>query len=148
MSDMPQPILNLERVLERMGKQVEASARRWTTMDDFESWGDDFGAMRIDLIRDEDAYQVTADVPGFDRDDIHLTLEGRTLHIEASMDESSEGADRDLLRRERHHRSVSRMIRVPESIEAEEASARLQNGVLTVRLPRHAAGDGYEIDIE
>lgn len=147
MTDMPQPFTDLERMLERMSQQLEASTRRWSPMDHIESWGDDFGAMRIDLARNDDAYVVTADLPGFERDDVDVSIDERTLRIEADTDESIIEDDHDVLRSERHKRSMSRMIRLPEEVDSEAASARLRNGVLTVTLPRRAFGGGTDIEV-
>lgn len=148
MTDMPQPFTELERMLERFGRQFEETARRWESIPGIESWGDDFGAIRLDLARNDNAYLVTADLPGFERDNVHVNVDGRMLSIEAESAESKIDEEHDVLRRERERRTMSRTIRLPEEIESDGASATLKNGVLTVHLPRHEHGESIEIDVE
>lgn len=148
MTDMPQSISDLERMIERMSRQLEDSTRHWMPMSDIESWGDDFGSMRVDLVRNEDSYIVTADLPGFEREDVTVSLDGRTLRIDAEVDESEHEEEHDMLRSERRKRSMSRMLRLPEEIEEAGTTARLRNGVLTVELPRQEFGGGTDIEVE
>lgn len=147
MTTMPQPFHDFERMIERLSRQFEEQASTWGIDPDIESWGDDFGAMRVDLERNTDAYIVTADLPGYDRSDVSVRIDGRTLHIAAEHDESTAEGEHDVLRRERRQRSMSRMLRLPEDVEADGTTARLRNGVLTVTLPRAEFTDGTDIEV-
>jgi len=105
--------------------------------------------LSVDLADREDAFEVTADLPGYDREDIDLSVADRTLRITAEREESSEAGDGDYLRRERRRRSVSRTLSLPEDVEEEEASAGYTNGVLTVTLPKATDHDeSRSIDID
>ncbi|WP_049900729.1 Hsp20/alpha crystallin family protein [Halococcus agarilyticus] len=105
--------------------------------------------LSVDLADRDDAFEVTADLPGYDREDIDLSVADRTLRITAERDESTEAGEGNYLRRERRRRSVSRTLSLPEDVEEEEASAGYTNGVLTVTLPK-ATGhdDSRSIDID
>ena len=105
--------------------------------------------LSVDLADREDAFEVTADLPGHDREDIDLSVADRTLRISAEHDDSTEAGDGNYLRRERRRRSVSRSLSLPEDVAEEEASATYTNGVLTVTLPK-ATGldDSRSIDID
>jgi len=103
----------------------------------------------IDLADRDDAFEVTADLPGYDREDIDLSVANRTLRIRAERDESTETGKGDYLRRERRHQSISRTLSLPEDVEEEEASATYTNGVLTVTLPKATdLDDSRSIDID
>jgi HSP20 family protein len=90
---------------------------------------------------------VTADLPGFEKEDIEVTLADRTLRIEAEHDAevSTEG---EYVRRERRHESASRSVRLPEAVAEEGIEATHSNGVLTVTLPKRDAEGGTRIDID
>ncbi|WP_160134309.1 Hsp20/alpha crystallin family protein [Halococcus salsus] len=106
-------------------------------------------SVSVDLADAGDSFEVTADLPGYDREEIDLSVADRTLRITAERDESSEESDGDYLRRERHTRSVSRSLTLPERVEEGEASASYTNGVLTVTLPKAASdSDSRSIDID
>jgi HSP20 family protein len=105
--------------------------------------------LSVDLADREDAFEVTADLPGYDREDIDLSVADRTLRISAEHDDSTEAGDGDYLRRERRRRSVSRSLSLPEDVAEEEASATYTNGVLTVTLPKATdLDDSRSIDID
>lgn len=137
----PNPFDELEDLFERMSRQFEGA--EWSTMTG--------NAIAVDLLDEDDAYELIADLPGYDRDDIDLTIADGALHIEAERSESTEEADPaiDYVRRERRRSRVTRTIRLPEPIEEDAAEARYANGVLTVNLPKREPGaDGTQIDIE
>lgn len=147
MTDVPQTFTDFERMLDRFSRQFEEAARRWEMLPGIEMWPDDYDAMQVDLARNEDAYIITADLPGYNRDDVTVTVNDRTLRIEAEMSEAVSEEHEDVLRRERQHRSMTRTIRLPEEVESEGTSAKLRNGVLTIRLPRREMASGTEIEV-
>lgn len=126
----------------------------------FEQMNDQFGqfgemsvpatqSLSVDLADHEDSFEVTADLPGYEREDIDLSVADRTLRISAERDESTEEGDGNYLRRERRRQSVSRSLSLPEEVAEEEASATYTNGVLTVTLPKAATDeDSRSIDID
>lgn len=102
----------------------------------------------VDVADRGDEFEVTADVPGFERDDIDLRVADGTLHISAQRSETAGDSDADYIRQERRDRSVGRSVRLPEPVEAEEASAQYRNGVLSVTLPKAGPSSGESIDID
>lgn len=66
------PFKEIERILERMGRQVEADLPVGMQR-----------GMAVDVADYGDRYEVTMDLPGFEKEDIELMLTDRTLHIEA-----------------------------------------------------------------
>lgn len=97
-------------------------------------------------------YVVTADLPGYDRDDLTVELTGNQLHIAADTEQdiqeeqTVEGGR--YVRRERRHSSVSRTVRLPDPVDEEAVDATYTNGVLTVTLPKESAEGSHSIDIE
>jgi HSP20 family protein len=105
----------------------------------------------VDVADTGEAFVVVADLPGYDREDVHVTLvDGTTLSVAADREtETVDEADR-YVTRERQRRSVSRQVGLPAPVEEGETSATLEEGVLTVRLPRRgdAGAEGTEIPVE
>ena len=106
--------------------------------------------MPVDIRDTGDTFEVVADLPGYQRERIDLTLADGRLHID--VDEPLGEADDEpgvrYYRRERHHGSLSRTVRLPEAIDEDAVSARFEDGVLTVALPKAAPGDGHQINID
>ena len=109
--------------------------------DDF--WGNDLGSagsMRTDVIDDGKNYKLEADLPGFNREDIHVDLKNDMLTISAAHDENKDEKDKNgkYIRRERRSASYQRSFRV-ENLNTEDINAQYRNGVLTVTFPKKEA---------
>lgn len=105
--------------------------------------------IRVDVIDRGEEYEVIADMPGFENDEIDVTFADGTLRIQADSTDEIEDEDGEYLRRERRERSLSRSVRIPDSIVEDEISAGLSDGVLRVTLPKRSADDsGHRIEIE
>lgn len=134
----------LERMFERMRRQFEE-----TYLPRSGEEGAGVSAMSVDVADRGDAFEVTADAPGFEKEDIDLRVSDNTLHVSARREEEREESDESYIRQERRGQSFSRSIRLPEPVRSDEASARYANGVLTVTLPKaDPSARGESIDIE
>ncbi len=106
------------------------------------------GSVAVDVRDDGDAFVVTADVPGVSKEDVEVTLSGQTLQISADHESASEVEEADWIRRERHHSSTSRSVRLPEPVDDDAIEASYANGVLTVTLPKQMPEEGTQIEVE
>jgi HSP20 family protein len=144
MSTSGNPFDELERLFERMSRQFDEATGMWNAETPFGR----MESMSIDLVETDDEFVVTADLPGFERDDVDIQVTDHTLRIEAEHEEATEEHEADYLRRERRHESVHRSIRLPDEVDKEAVEARMKNGVLTVTLPRLEAEEARSIEIE
>jgi HSP20 family protein len=108
-------------------------------------------ALPVDVADTGDAFVVVVDLPGYDREDVNVTLVDETtlaVTAERGTDAVPE-ADR-YVTRERQFSSVSRQVGLPAAVDESETTAALDEGVLTVSLPRlgDASGDSTEIPVE
>ncbi|MFB6071978.1 MAG: Hsp20/alpha crystallin family protein [Halobacterium sp.] len=127
------PFDELERLVERLDEAREGRS----------------GGLAVDVEGAGDAFEVTADLPGFEKDDIDVEVQDRTVRVAADHEEEAAESDEDYVRKERTKRSVSRSVTLPEAVEESAASATFTNGVLTVTLPKvHAGGESTSVDIE
>ncbi|MBX0323318.1 Hsp20/alpha crystallin family protein [Halomicroarcula sp. F13] len=141
------PLDNMESWFEQMSRQFEAAAERWGT--GFEPWTPEMESPRVDVVDENDAYVVTADLPGFGKDDLDVYISDQTLAIEADHSHEAEETEVNYVRRERSHRSLSRRVRLPGSVDEDDVSASMDDGVLTVRIGKaDAISGGHQIDIE
>ncbi|MCO8266880.1 archaeal heat shock protein Hsp14 [Haloferax prahovense] len=132
------PFDEIEDLFDRMGRSFE------------ESGIGRFQDISLDVVDADEAIEVVADLPGFQKDDLDVSVSGRRLTIAADHEESSEVDDDQYVRRERSQRSVSRTITLPTEVVRDEVTASYRNGVLTVTLPKAepAGDDSTQIDIE
>lgn len=136
--DRTNPFEEIERILDQFGAEL----------------GGEFGGGHppVDVEDRGDEYVVTADLPGYDRDDLVVELSGGRLHVgaetESDVEEDHTDASGRYVRRERRRSSVSRSVALPDPVEADAVEASYSNGVLTVTLPKAGADDSTTIDIE
>jgi HSP20 family protein len=98
----------------------------------------------IDVWTSEQGARVTALLPGYQRDDVDVSVVGNTLtlkggmEIEPDADASGQGErnGRTYHRRERESHKFARTVELPFEVEVEKVTARLENGLLEVLLPR------------
>ncbi len=97
-----------------------------------------------------DRYLIEAEIPGIDKDDIEIELRDDSMVIEGETTEETEEEGEDYLRRERGYRSFYRQLPIPEEVEEEEITAELDQGILTIDLPKREkeVKEGRKIDIE
>jgi HSP20 family protein len=143
MAGRPNPFRELDELIERMNQQFgELSGG-------FESQSM-LSDVSVDVADGGDQLVVTADLPGFSGDDIDLRVERESLTISADYESEESEETAHFHRQERRHESVRRQLPLPEAVDAQEASASYNNGVLTVTLPKLEPEEsgGYRIDVE
>lgn len=138
------PFNEISHLFERMQSDFEEMARTWSEEPEVVS-----SSVRVDLENKDDEFVLTAELPGFEKDDIDVRVTDRTLRLEAEhAEETEEEEEGEYVKRERHRASVARSISLPERVDADEISAAFNDGVLTVRLPKsEPMTQGKQIEI-
>lgn len=129
------------------------SRRPSSLMDSF--FGDDFMdafsyGTDLDIYKEGNDYVVEYEIPGFDKEDIHIEYKGDILSIRAShqKDEEEKDEERNYFYRSRSYQNVHRQIRFAD-VDASAISATYRNGVLKVILPmKHEADVSNRIEVK
>jgi HSP20 family protein len=109
----------------------------------------DMPQIRMDVKEDETGYAVHADIPGVNKDDIHITIDGNTVSISAETKKLTEQKDGEkVLRRERYIGRVGRSFALEHEVDEASASARYQDGVLELVLPKKAAAAAKRLAVQ
>ncbi len=95
-------------------------------------------APMMDVMEKEDAYEITAELPGLDEKDVEIKLSNHTLTIKGEKTEQKEDKQTDYHLSERRYGSFQRSFRVPDGVDADKIDANFTTGVLTVKLPKTA----------
>ena len=90
----------------------------------------------MDVIEDEEQITVITDLPGVKKENIKLDITEDNLEINAQFNQESEFEEKDFVRKERTYGQTNRIISLPAKIEINETSAKFENGVLTIILPK------------
>ena len=102
----------------------------------------------MDVLQEGDDLIVRASLPGVEPDDIQVTLEDGLLTIEGETSSESEEQRGDFLLRERRAGRFHRALRLPNSVDAENAEPSYANGVLTITVPKQEARKARRLAIK
>lgn len=93
----------------------------------------------MDTFEDEKNYFVVAELPGIEKEGIKLELENSVLTIDANRETGKDEDKRSYL--------YSRSVTIGDDVDREKVSAKLDNGLLTVTLPKAAEHQPRAIEI-
>lgn len=103
--------------------------------------------MPVDVTEDDKAYTVKAELPGVEKKDIEVTVEGSQLSIGAEVKrETRSDADQDIVV-ERVYGRVYRSFTLPTEVDGDAVQAQYNNGVLSLTLPKRTSGDARKITV-
>lgn len=96
-----------------------------------------YASPAIDVLDRDNAVEIHVNLPGINPDDVNIEFDKGILTIETRIENATEeDAQPRFTRRERFHGAYKRSLRVPNSIDADNAEATFSNGVLTLTLPK------------
>lgn len=102
----------------------------------------------VDIDEDEKHVYVEAELPGFSRDEINVSLETGTLTISAERKEESRPEGRTRHLSERRYSRVQRSFSLPESVDEENVDAKLEGGVLHIVLNKRPETQRRQIEVK
>ncbi|MCM1541748.1 MAG: Hsp20/alpha crystallin family protein [Blautia sp.] len=94
--------------------------------------------MKTDIKESENDYEINIDLPGYKKEDVQAELKDGYLVITAKSESSVEDTgSKEYIRRERFFGTCSRSFYVGKEVQQEDISARFENGVLIMNVPKH-----------
>jgi len=103
----------------------------------------------IDMYEEKDRYVVKAEVPGFEKENIKISMTDQTLQLRGEIKQEEEKEERNYhYYNERYYGSFVREIPLPSAVNADRIRAAFKNGILTVELPKSKEALPKEIKIE
>ena len=102
----------------------------------------------LDVAESDKAYTVKVDLPGVEKSDVKVHIDGRRVSIEAETKKEEEKKEGDrVVYRERSVSSYARSFTLPQDVNEAESSAKLENGVLTLTLTKKQAAPAARISV-
>jgi HSP20 family protein len=104
--------------------------------------------MKLDVVEDEKAFKVKAELPGVKKEDISIEVEGNQVSIAAETKrETEEKKGETVVHSERYYGRQSRSFILSSDIDRDNVQAKFTDGVLELTLPKTAAGKTQRITI-
>ena len=98
---------------------------------------DESKIMKTDIKEKKDKYIIDIDLPGYDKENIKMSVEDGYLTINATVDSNKEEKEEGkFVRKERYMGSCSRSFYVGEAVESEDIKASFKNGTLKIEIPK------------
>lgn len=99
----------------------------------------EFFAPRVDIREASDHFEITVELPGIDRDNIHVHVNDGILTLEAeSSREDKEEKHGTVIRQERRYGKFMRSFNLGGDVQEEDIKAMFKDGVLTLKAPKVA----------
>lgn len=121
---------------ELLQREFDGMFNRW--MGGRDGNGSALAPYGVDIREDADHFYVEAELPGFKKDEVDITLENQTLTIagerRSDTRQGGDGKKGELLLHERRYSRFLRSFTLPPTVDEQSVNARLQDGVLTVTL--------------
>jgi len=115
---------------------------------DEESSDDHFRAMAMDIVEHEKEFEILANLPGFKKDNVKISIHDNQLLVEATCDQNKEEKVGTMYRCERYSGSYRRNLMLPENADLNKISAKMEDGVLRLIIPKKAPSPQKEIVID
>jgi HSP20 family protein len=104
--------------------------------------------MKLDVSEDDKAYTVKAEIPGVNKEDIHISVDGNRVSISAEVKkEKEEKEGKKVVRSERYFGKVSRSFSLDHDIDEGGARAKYADGVLELTLPKKPGSTAKKVAV-
>ena len=139
----------------RRMNEVRPMSNMLSLFDDFfnrvfeeESSEENFRAMAMDITEYDKEFTIKANLPGFKKDNVKISVHDNQLMIEAVCNEQKEEKKGTVYRCERYSGSYRRNLMLPENADINKISAKMEDGVLYLSVPKKEATPKQEITID
>jgi HSP20 family protein len=135
------------RLVENMFEDFFAPAAQAAALSRWPEEG--ISSPRVNVIENDKAYQVQAEMPGVKKEDVKVSIENQRVTIEAESkheDEQKEGEN--VVYAERTARKFMRSFMLPTEVDDATADAKLEDGVLKLTLPKKQASAAKRLTIQ
>ena len=104
---------------------------------------------RVDVSENDKSYLLRAEIPGVNKEDISVSIDGDTVAISAEVKSEKDAKNGErVLRSERYYGKVYRAFTLGQAVDESGTSAKYANGVLELTLPKKAAAQAKRITIQ
>ena len=128
------------RPMQALQDDLDQMMRRW-----WDGTDSDLAVYPVDIREDDKHVYVEAELPGFNKDEIEVTLEQGVLSIRAQPKVEEKKGEQHLA--ERHFRRVARSFTLPTTVDESQVQAEFRDGLLMLTLAKHKAARPHRIEV-
>ena len=136
------PVRDLLNVQDQMNRLFNAFGDTFETSLERSAWDP-----AVDISETSDDYQIAAELPGLDKDDVKVSYEEGVLTLRGEKKQEKEHKGKNYHRVERSYGAFERSFRLPARIDVSKIEANFKDGILKLRLPKVEEARPKEIPI-
>ena len=103
--------------------------------------------IRMDMSETDQAYTVKAEIPGVNKDDIKVSIDGNQVSISAEVRKEEEKKSGNMMHSERYYGQQYRSFTLPQDVDDAKSEAKYHDGILELTLPKKPGTGGKQIAI-
>lgn len=104
---------------------------------------------RTDISDAGTAYKIVTEIPGIPKENLDIRVRGTTVEIRGQATQETREKDGEYLHQERRYSGYYRALELPEPVQANEAKAKVENGLLELELPKlHPTPSPAEVKVK
>jgi len=108
----------------------------------------DKGMPKVDVIERDAEVVVRAEVPGFEREDLEVSVTDRSVTVKGEHRQEKKEEEGEYFRSEITSGSFSRTVALPGDIDADKAEASFKNGILELTLPKRNKANRRKVEVK
>ncbi len=136
-----------ERLVENVFENFFAPFTPYSSLSRLEA--DTMVSPRLNVVETDKAFVVEAELPGVAKEDIKVAVDNRRVTLEAEAKrETAQKEDENVVYAERSVRKFARSFTLPTDVDDTNAQAKLENGILTLTLPKKEPAQAKKLTIQ
>ncbi len=136
-------------VFDELGRMQQHMLRLADALQTRPGWRETAGVFpAVNLTETKDGFFIRAELPGVKADALDIQVTGRNLSVIGERKIASEEKGARYHRREREGGKFSRVIGLPGDIDADKVTAKLENGMLTISVPKAETAKPKQIAVK
>ncbi len=135
------------RLVENMFEEMFAPFTQGSALSPFQ--GDGTTSPRLNVTETEKSFEIEAELPGVNKEDVKVAIENQRVSIEGEIKREQEQREgENLVYSERSTRRFARSFVLPSEVDEATAQARMENGVLSLSLPKKQGATATRLTIQ
>jgi len=127
----------MNRLIKQPATAFESFVKKFFDDTNYATWFPTVNTIgHSNIMEKEKEFVVEVSLPGLKKDDVKIDLENDILTISSQKKESTEDKNDNYYRKEFHYGECDRSFTVPKNIDRDQISAKMEDGILTITLPK------------
>ena len=102
----------------------------------------------LDIKEDKEKYTIDVEIPGIEKNDLKISVKKDNLIIQGEKKETKKKEEESYLRVERSYGNFMRSVKLPTEINQEQITAKYNNGVIKIILPKTKKDKTKEVQVK